>query len=409
MTPGNKKTLTLPILLVLVSMVFFAIAPRQATGSLAPDTSDYTPLAPIEGTYDTATGKTNLATYLTGIFKVGVAGAGVLAFLMIVWGGFTYLSTDVITGKEEGKARIERAVGGLILALTSYIILNTINPSLVSLDLYFGAPADQSKMNRLAAPADAATDLTLNHEETDRQLEKLKTDSVTRDTDMTKTVADKKEEARKLKEIADTLPAGAEKTALLKKVAGLNREAGETDLQRVAEGEERQASLNTLNAYTPEKLAAAITEAGSSIQKIQEAYAKARTEFASDPARVAALSSEEMTKIAVIRKSTAFGIIENPPHDPNSAMVVDERALITQVGEQMSLIKTEERNQIAALTNLNGQNTGLKSSDISIRMAEIHNTANQQICQIKNLCKVNGGAAKGYGCDTLYPSVQCVY
>ncbi|MDO8483092.1 MAG: hypothetical protein Q7S86_04730 [bacterium] len=148
MSPNHKKTLALPILLVLIAIMFFAVSPKQSTAQ------GYVPLAPIEGTFNPATGKTDLSTYLTGIFKVGVAGAGALAFLMIVWGGFTYLSTDVITGKEEGKARIERAVGGLILALTSYIILNTINPKLVELDLYFGQPADQGKMSRLEKPDD---------------------------------------------------------------------------------------------------------------------------------------------------------------------------------------------------------------------------------------------------------------
>src|SRR3989338_4635362 len=149
MSSNHKKTLALPVLLVLVSIVFFAIAPKQSAAQ------GYVPLAPIEETFNPATGKTDLPTYLTGIFKVGVAGAGALAFLMIVWGGFTYLSTDVITGKEEGKARIERAVGGLILALTSYIILNTINPKLVELDLYFGDAARQA--DRAAAPGDLIT------------------------------------------------------------------------------------------------------------------------------------------------------------------------------------------------------------------------------------------------------------
>lgn len=113
--------------------------------------TEYVPLAPIETTLNSA-GSTNLSTYLTGMFKVGVAAAGVLAFLMIVWGGFTYLSTDAITGKEEGKEYIQRALGGLLLAFVSYIILNTINPSLVTLDLYFGQKLIPKQ--QLGAPVD---------------------------------------------------------------------------------------------------------------------------------------------------------------------------------------------------------------------------------------------------------------
>lgn len=111
---------------------------------------DYVPLAPIKETIKSG-GGTDLPTYLTGMFKVGIAAAGVLAFLVIVWGGFTYLSTDAFTGKEEGKERIKRAVGGLILALGAYIILRTINPSLVTLDLNFGGKLDAK--GGLNAPA----------------------------------------------------------------------------------------------------------------------------------------------------------------------------------------------------------------------------------------------------------------
>jgi len=106
--------------------------------------ADYVPLAPIPGTTATNGSGTNLSTYLTGMFKVGIAVAGVLTFLMIVWGGFTYLSTDAIMGKEEGKERIQRALGGLVLALGAYIILNTINPQLVNLNLNFGPVANRA-------------------------------------------------------------------------------------------------------------------------------------------------------------------------------------------------------------------------------------------------------------------------
>jgi hypothetical protein len=137
--------------LILTAIIFFSLS------STVFAVADYVQLAPIPGTAKT-TGGTDLSTYLTGMFKVAIAAAGVLAFLMIVWGGFTYLSTDAITGKEEGKARIQRALGGLILALASYIILYTINPNLVSLNLNFGPTAELQ--SSLKPPSDyiSATD-----------------------------------------------------------------------------------------------------------------------------------------------------------------------------------------------------------------------------------------------------------
>lgn len=145
---NGKKLLKLFGTLALAAIMFLSL-------SLTVSAADYVQLAPIPGTAPecaTPPCGTNLSTYLTGMFKISIAAVGVLAFLMIVWGGFTYLSTDVIYGKEEGKTRIERALGGLILALASYIILNTINPQLVSLNLDFGPAADVK--SALSAPAD---------------------------------------------------------------------------------------------------------------------------------------------------------------------------------------------------------------------------------------------------------------
>lgn len=122
--------------------------------------SSYIPLAPIPGTGASGCNPANqncsvtLGSYLLGIYKIGIAAAGVLAFLMIVLGGFTYLSTDAVSGKEEGRHRIMNAAGGLILALASWVILNAINPNLVSLNLAFGPPARSSTFSSWQPPPD---------------------------------------------------------------------------------------------------------------------------------------------------------------------------------------------------------------------------------------------------------------
>lgn len=92
----------------------------------------YVPLAPIPGASETGV---NLTSYLVGIYKVGIGLASVLAVLVIVWGGFTYISTDAIGGKNEGKEHISNALLGLVLAFSSYLIIYTISPNLVDLSL----------------------------------------------------------------------------------------------------------------------------------------------------------------------------------------------------------------------------------------------------------------------------------
>jgi hypothetical protein len=119
---------------------------------------DYVPLAPLPGTgasgcdptnYQSAGCKANptLSSYLAGGYRLAIAGAGILAVLMIVVGGFNYISTDSISGKETGKETIKGALGGLLLAFGSYIILQMINPNLVSLNLSFGPPLNPSDFN----------------------------------------------------------------------------------------------------------------------------------------------------------------------------------------------------------------------------------------------------------------------
>lgn len=100
----------------------------------------YTPLEPLPGIVNSS-GKTDIATYIPAVFTLLIAIAGGLAVIMIVIGGFQYVSTDSLTGKKEGKERITNAIIGLLLAIASYIILNTINPQILNFNLRIpGAP-----------------------------------------------------------------------------------------------------------------------------------------------------------------------------------------------------------------------------------------------------------------------------
>lgn len=85
-------------------------------------------------------GDVGLGAYLTVIFTIGIGLAGVLAVLMIVIGGVQYIGSGMSpSGKEDAKGRITNAIFGLLLALTSWLILNVINPDLVSIN--FKIPA----------------------------------------------------------------------------------------------------------------------------------------------------------------------------------------------------------------------------------------------------------------------------
>ena len=67
-------------------------------------------------------------------FIVGVAGLS--AFVILVWGGFQYLSSaGNPTAIGDAKDKIKSALLGLLIILTSWLILQVINPDLTTLNL----------------------------------------------------------------------------------------------------------------------------------------------------------------------------------------------------------------------------------------------------------------------------------
>lgn len=108
----------------------------------------YIPLEPIAG-LNTDPGPDKLGSYIQGLFRILIGVAGMLAVLMISIGGFQYMSTDAVYGKSEAKERITYAIGGLLLAIVSWLILNTINPELLKTDL--NVPVTEGRVS--TAPA----------------------------------------------------------------------------------------------------------------------------------------------------------------------------------------------------------------------------------------------------------------
>ncbi|HEY0980408.1 MAG TPA: hypothetical protein VGE18_03315 [Candidatus Paceibacterota bacterium] len=64
-------------------------------------------------------------------FKLLIGAAAVLLVLRIMFEGYKYITTDIPALKTSAKSGLWDAVLGLVLALSSFLILNTINPKLV--------------------------------------------------------------------------------------------------------------------------------------------------------------------------------------------------------------------------------------------------------------------------------------
>jgi hypothetical protein len=121
------------ILFFLGMSVFILVGLFSFSTTTFADTK-YTSLAPI-GTYvkpEFSITPTSFNDYLNNMFKLGIALCTALAVLMIIVGGIQYASSDAWSKKSDGKERIFAALTGLVIALGSWALLNTIDPRLVS-------------------------------------------------------------------------------------------------------------------------------------------------------------------------------------------------------------------------------------------------------------------------------------
>lgn len=73
-----------------------------------------------------------LNDYINNAFPIFLGVAIALAVVMISYGGVEYVISNIPGAKVEGKSRIKSALWGLVIALVAWIILNTINPAILS-------------------------------------------------------------------------------------------------------------------------------------------------------------------------------------------------------------------------------------------------------------------------------------
>lgn len=124
------KKISAGMCLSIAVFTIFIVLPLSAGAA----TGEYVPLSPLPDGSGGVMNSPDLTTYLIGMFKLLIGVAGALAVVMIVIGGIQYMSTDAIYGKKDGKEKINRALGGLLLALVSWLILNSINPKILEIN-----------------------------------------------------------------------------------------------------------------------------------------------------------------------------------------------------------------------------------------------------------------------------------
>lgn len=92
------------------------------------------PLPKIDKTFNPGDDKA-LGKYLNIMIGLTIGISAVLAVVMIVIGGMEYMTSELVSSKEEGRKRMTNAVLGLLIALGAYALLFTINPDLLNTNI----------------------------------------------------------------------------------------------------------------------------------------------------------------------------------------------------------------------------------------------------------------------------------
>jgi hypothetical protein len=123
-----KKTFLLSLILVPLSLSLIPLmALAQSTVTISPG---------IPGTNPTTAAGTSPGAFVANFYQFALLIGGILAFGAIVYGGVLHaVSAGNPSRQSEGKKWIWSALTGLLLLAGAYIVLYTINPNLLNLNL----------------------------------------------------------------------------------------------------------------------------------------------------------------------------------------------------------------------------------------------------------------------------------
>lgn len=115
---------------------------QRSTSEVTSTNLTYVPLEPFVGVNQT--GQATFGELLSGFFKLLINVGAFFAVVVLVVGGITYMVSESTVNKLIGKERVKAAFIGLAILGASWLILNTINPELITFnkDLLSPAPSN---------------------------------------------------------------------------------------------------------------------------------------------------------------------------------------------------------------------------------------------------------------------------
>lgn len=134
----SKVFIVATFVIVVFAPFYTKIAFAACEASPGATEAEYCLLEPIFAEqYDTPV---TMSAYLGRIYQAFFITAGLLATLMLIVGGFQYMLSENGMSKSKAREQMMNAVWGLLLALSSYLILYTINPELLNTNFKLNIP-----------------------------------------------------------------------------------------------------------------------------------------------------------------------------------------------------------------------------------------------------------------------------
>ncbi len=153
----KKILLTSCIISIIVIFVVILVSNNTTTSNVVDQSlmSGAAAYVPLSGEGEIFSGKDSveLKPVLNSLFNWAVAIIMVLSVIFIILGAIQYMTTDAVFDKSEGKTKITSAIAGLILALTSWVILFTIDDGLLKMDIVVPKTINNSEPSAPSAPS----------------------------------------------------------------------------------------------------------------------------------------------------------------------------------------------------------------------------------------------------------------
>lgn len=134
MTVVNKKTVRTLFITSSTLVCVYALLPQGVLGA----TTEYVPLIGLPGLNTPAATRT-LVDYINAIYYLTIVIGSLVGVMRLAFAGVKYSVSDVVTDKHAAMHDIQGVLLGLAILLIPFIVLKTINPDLIRLDVLHNA------------------------------------------------------------------------------------------------------------------------------------------------------------------------------------------------------------------------------------------------------------------------------